>query len=184
MTDASLSSARLRNNGPVAKWRSRAIGARLLSGAAMLVQASIACAQPAYPRSHRMDQLPAGARLLHTQSATVGEPERRIVGSMAEWDALWISLHGGMPAPPLPSVDFSREVVAFATMGTRSTGGFELDIAGTRRIGKDLDVLVIETVPAPGCMLTQVESTPTVAVRVPRAPGVVRFSVQRKTQRC
>ncbi len=150
----------------------------------VLAGATTAWAQHVQKRSQRMDQLPAGARLLHTQSATVGEPERRMVRDGAEWATLWTSLHAGMPAPPLPPVNFAREVVAFATMGTRPTGGFELDVVGTRRVGKDLDVVLVETVPGAECMLTQAETTPTVAVRVPRAPGVVRFSVQRKTQRC
>jgi len=150
----------------------------------MLGGATTACSQNVQTQNQTMDQLPAAARLLQTQSATVGEPEQRIVRDPAAWAALWASLHAGMPAPPLPPVDFEREVVAFATMGTRSTGGFELNVTGTRRVGQDLEVVLVETVPAADCMLPQAETAPTVVVRVPSAPGAMRFTVQRKTQRC
>lgn len=150
----------------------------------MFTAATTACSQRVQKPGQPMDQLPAAARLLLTQSATVGEPERRIVDDQAEWATLWASLHAGLSAPPLPAVDFAREVVAFATMGTRPTGGFAVDISGTRRIGDSLEVVLIETVPAADCMLTQAESGPTVAARVPRARGAIRFMVRQKTEPC
>jgi len=167
----------VRELAPV-RWRSGLLVMLMLAGA------TTACSQNVQTQSQTMDPLTAGARLLHTQSATVGEPEQRIVRDQAQWAALWTSLHAGMPAPPLPPVDFSLEVVAFATMGTRPTGGFELDVAGTQKVGTGLDVVLVETVPAADCMLTQAETAPTVAVRVPRAAGTMRFTVQRKTARC
>ena len=160
------------------RWRSSTLCILMLAGA------TTACSQNVHEAGRTMDHLPAGARLLQTQSATVGEPERRIVRNRAEWMTLWTSLHAGMPAPPLPAVDFAQELVIFATMGTRPTGGFELDISGTRRVGNDLDVILVETVPAKDCMLTQAETAPTVIARVPRASWVIQFTVQRKTLRC
>jgi hypothetical protein len=161
----------------IMRWRAGLLGTILFACASHVEAQHV-------QRGSRMIQLPAGARLLHTQSATVGEPEQRIVRTRAEWATLWASLYAGMPAPPLPSVDFARDVVVFATLGSRPTGGFDLDVVGTRRAGDDLDVVLVETVPAPDCMQTQAESAPTVAARIARVHGTMRFVVQRRTSRC
>ena len=99
----------------------------------MLGGATTACSQNVQTQNQTMDQLPAAARLLQTQSAIVGEPEQRIVRDPAAWAALWASLHAGMRAPPLPPVDFEREVVAFATMGTRRSNSAVSRCNGCKR---------------------------------------------------
>src|SRR5688500_5722691 len=54
---------------------------------------------------------------------------RSVIQDVATWSALWaqiVSTHS--PKPPVPAVDFSREMVLFAAMGTRNSGGFVMSI--------------------------------------------------------
>lgn len=136
-------------------------------------------------RQPRMIALPASARLLHSMNARVGEPEQRVIRDSEGWNALWSQLYAGLVPPPLPAVDFSRELVAFITPGGKPTAGFDIDVEGTSRGAVDaLRVHVVETVPAADCMLAQVMTAPAVAVRLPRVRGEVQFIIRRVTQRC
>jgi hypothetical protein len=120
-----------------------------------------------------VDTLGKDARLYKATNARVGEPETRVIRDAKDWASTWASLHAGLPAPPLPHVDFKTNAVVFVALGPRNTGGFDVDVERVdRRTPNDLVVHVVETSPGEGCMSTQVITSPAVAVRVPRAAHV------------
>jgi hypothetical protein len=93
-----------------------------------------------------------------------------VVRTPAEWSALW-SKHGGggAGAPALPAVDFSRNMVLAAFLGTRRTAGYAVRISGATEEGKKLAVRVSERKPPPGAVTAQVITAPFHIVAVPKS---------------
>jgi beta-glucuronidase len=120
-----------------------------------------------------VDTVGTNAVLYKATNARVGEAESRVIRDAKDWASTWASLHAGLPAPPLPHVDFSREVVVFVALGPRNTGGFDVNVERiSRRPPNDLVVRIVETSPGDGCMSTQMITSPAIAVRAPRAAQV------------
>lgn len=102
------------------------------------------------------------------------EPRRTIVRDAAEWRALWAA-HAG-PDSEAPVVDFGSHMVAAAFAGERPTPGFQVEIAGLRRDGSALTLIVTERAPASGMAAAQMIVTPFHIVALPREAGDVRFA--------
>jgi len=94
------------------------------------------------------------------------------------WRALW-RRHAAtvLPRPEPPAVDFEREMVVGVTLGTRSTGGFGVEVARVVAAEDGLFVEATERAPAPGAMVPQVITQPFHMVAVPRREGDVRLSM-------
>jgi hypothetical protein len=78
----------------------------------------------------------------------------------------------------VPSVDFSKEIVAAVFLGTRPTGGFSVEIVGTRVEGDALVVEYAEQRPGRADIVSQVLTSPFHIVRLPTHKGPVRFQRQ------
>jgi len=90
----------------------------------------------------------------------------------AEWAALW-KAHAF--DRPLPAVDFSREMVIGAFMGSRPTAGFDMEIVAATDRNGTLVVTYRETTPQAGAMTAQVLVAPYHIVAVPKHVGRVTF---------
>lgn len=114
------------------------------------------------------------------------EPARGTVRTAEEWGQVWQTLHAGLsPMPPLPAIDFDREMVVLAAAGTRSNGCYALDITGARRRGNGgVELEVTETVPGPTCACTEALTQPVHVVKVVRVPGPETFVERRSQRRC
>ena len=82
-------------------------------------------------------------------------------------------------------MDFSRDAVVVVAGGQRSTGGYSIAVDQALRTGSELSLNVIETTPAPGCIMTQALTQP-VDVVVVAAGGVESwgFSERMVAQNC
>ena len=87
----------------------------------------------------------------------------------------WKSLHAGVPGNPAPAVDFGTQTVFLVALGQRNTGGYTVHIDRIVRTGDSTSVLYTVTSPGPGCMTSQMMSSPVVAVSTSRVTGAVRF---------
>jgi hypothetical protein len=93
----------------------------------------------------------------------------QLLRTPAELAAAWTAAHASsLTQPPQPSVDFARETMLAVFMGTRSSGGYGLDVAGVTFEGGDLFVDLVEIRPEPGSMVTQALTSPWMVVRIPR----------------
>jgi hypothetical protein len=91
----------------------------------------------------------------------------------AEWTTVWREHAGGRTRP---AVDFARSMVVGVFLGSRSTGGYTVDITRIERQGADLVVTYRERKPDPADMVTQVITMPYHLVTVERFAGPVRFT--------
>jgi hypothetical protein len=102
----------------------------------------------------------------------INDASELVVRSPTEWDALW-KAHAGLK--PIPAVDFSQELIAAVFLGTRPSGGFGVEILGTRREAAALVIEYRERAPAAGDIVTQALTSPFHIVKVPRFDGPIRF---------
>ena len=132
-----------------------------------------------------------------------------VVRDAAAWAALWTE-HAGAGTPP--AVDFTREMVVGLWLGARPTGGYSVEFlrmvvpytlyvggwcppcpdgfmcpgapcfGGTPVSGFLMDAR--ETVPGPGCAVSQGATYPFVLVKVPRVEGPGTYSYVLATRNC
>lgn len=102
-----------------------------------------------------------------------------VVRTRAEWLSLW-------PASlPVPTVDFSREMILVAFSGERPSIGHAIALERITKEKGTLHVAVEERLPAPGCPFPPGATYPAALVAVPRHLGEVRFAVrQNRAQSC
>jgi hypothetical protein len=101
------------------------------------------------------------------------ESAREVVArTPAEWTALWKQhAPGGKPT----AVDFRRSMIVGVFLGSRSTGGYSVDVTRIERKGTALVVTYREGRPAPTDMVTQVLTSPYHLVSTERFAGPVHF---------
>jgi hypothetical protein len=64
-----------------------------------------------------------------------------------------------------PAVDFTKEFVFAAKLGTRSNGGFDLSIKSVTETDTKIEIVFQETTPGKGCMVTQAVINPYIIAR-------------------
>jgi len=100
----------------------------------------------------------------------------RIVRDPVAWEALWAEhVAGRVPAPPLPPVDFSREMVLAYFLGEKPTSGYAVEIREIAVSEGRVLVHVAVTTPPPGAPVLQVLTQPFHIVRAPRSELPVEF---------
>jgi len=107
----------------------------------------------------------------------VTEPKRVVITNEEEWAELWRRVHTvRIPAPELPTVDFSKNMVLAVFMGQKPTSGYGVQITEVTRANGEIVVKVKETTPPKGAIVLQVLTQPFHIVVVPKVEGKVRFT--------
>ncbi len=110
---------------------------------------------------------------------------QQVIRDEASWRALWTKLHANMtPEPARPAVDFSKEMLVVAAMGSRGHGGYRVTIDAASMKDGVLTVNVTETSPGANCMNVMMMTAPVTIARLPASSGEVKFDVVRKTVPC
>ena len=113
------------------------------------------------------------------------ERSRQVIRTSAAWEEVWRQLHEGRSdVPERPAVDFETSMVVLATMGSRRSGGYDIDVESVHRNGESMYVVVTERSPGESCGVTAAITTPATAVRVPRADGEVEFVEKDSVHEC
>lgn len=108
-----------------------------------------------------------------------------VVRDAAAWSALWQRIHAGqLPIPSLPEVDFSREVIVSAAMGTQSSGGYNILLTGASEDARGVEIRVLESSPGAGCGTTTALTQPVDLARMARQDVPIRFVASRQVREC
>jgi hypothetical protein len=137
-------------------------------------------------------EMPRQAVAVATQAVLAATPwsgyttaERVVITTDAEWSAAWARIHQGhSPQPPRPVVDFSRDVVILAAMGTRPSTGYSVSITEVRVHAGTFYVRVVEQAPGRRCATGDAITAPIHAVRAPREATAAQFVAVRTETRC
>jgi hypothetical protein len=106
---------------------------------------------------------------------------RLVVRDSAAWQGVWATLHvGAVHVPPLPPIDFQREIVIVAALGGRAAAGYAIAIDTVRRAGEEIEAVVRTFVPGERCGGGVAFVEPADAVRVPRSERAVTFTERRQ----
>src|SRR5262244_523922 len=106
----------------------------------------------------------------------VGQPTQIVVRSQNDWAELWSRhMRAQSAPPPLPSVDFSRDMVVALFMGERPTGGYAIEVTRIERTAQGLSVHYRTSRPAPSATQMQALTQPFHLVTVPRVDDPVTF---------
>ena len=102
-----------------------------------------------------------------TQYSGIRDSQRVVIRDSQAWQRYWAEIHRPfIPSPAMPEVDFSREIVVLAAMGTRPTGGFIIRIDTATVDSNRVLVQVTQVVPGKGCAVPAAVTQPVDMVRV------------------
>ena len=120
------------------------------------------------------------------QSGVGGEgPQVFKLDTQAGWEELWSRHQANVsPAPGVPDVDFSREMVIAAVDQTEPSGGYRFEITGIEEVEGRLVVRVSKTIPGPDCIVTAVITQPFHLVRMAKSNLEPELVLSEETYRC
>jgi hypothetical protein len=122
-----------------------------------------------------IDRLRDGDHAYSTYSG-IADSTSVVVRDSATWRQLWAELtRPFIPPPPLPTIDFAREMIVVAALGSRPTAGYDIVIEGAARDSTGLEVAVRRTNPGAGCPVLAVVTQPVDLARVPTLAVDTRF---------
>jgi len=115
-------------------------------------------------RSLLIRSLPKGAL------SGIKEAKQEVIRDAAAWER-FRKQHSisEQSAERIPPVDFSKEMIVAATMGTKRTGGYTIEIVRVEPTEKSLKIFVKRTSPPPGALTIQALTAPFHFVAVPKS---------------
>lgn len=106
------------------------------------------------------------------------KPNKLVVRSASQWVNVWNTHYRAATpdsSPPVPNVDWSREMVLVAFMGTCPSGGHSIRIGEARVEKGALIVTVVEQRPGPNSITTQALTSPYHAVALARTSLPIKW---------
>ena len=158
---------------------------RLLGSCCPRTDSAIYDLMSRYEATAPADRPPELAILPYRMNSGIEDARRVVVRDSSAWAALWPEILGShSPKPPLPAVDFSREMLVVVSMGTRSSGGYTIGIDGVRLLGDSLRVDITEQSPGPTCGTTAALTAPVALARLERSELPLSYAVSRAVTDC
>ncbi|HTJ23319.1 MAG TPA: protease complex subunit PrcB family protein [Gemmatimonadaceae bacterium] len=120
-------------------------------------------------------RLRTGATAYTTYSG-LNDSVRAVVRDSTAWLELWRAINRPFyPPPPLPPVDFERDMIVIAALGTRPTAGYDIVIEGARQDSAAVEIALRTLSPAPGCPVSAAMTQPVDLATIPASQRAVRF---------
>lgn len=106
----------------------------------------------------------------------VGDSLRVVIRDSLQWRQLWERINRPFfPQPALPPIDFGREMIVVAGLGTRPSSGYDVVIESAARDAVGIEVALRRAAPAPGCPVAAAMTQPLDLARIPASADSVRF---------
>lgn len=120
-----------------------------------------------------------------TYYSGLDQAERMVVRDEATWGQVWVAIwRGHSPLPPVPQVDFEREMLVVVALGGRPTGGFGIFADSAFMEGEGLVIRVRTIAPGSRCFTTGALTQPVDVARVPRMELAVHFRDRPEVHDC
>ncbi len=169
----------------------------LLIGVTLFVLAACVGEEEVSPEPAPSDQnapaAPTDGSSLTFESIEVGQrsgvsgsgPQLFKIETQAQWEEFWSQHQASViPAPDLPQVDFSRQMVIAVVDQDEPSGGFSFEITGIEDEGGRLAVRVRKDVPGPDCVVTAVITQPFHIVRTVQSDLQPELAISEETYSC
>lgn len=113
------------------------------------------------------------------------EAQNRVIRDAAVFGKFWNRLHEGQkPLPPVPEIDFSREMVVATVLGTKPTGGYVAEITEIAAGAGQVGILVTNSIPGSGCGVTTALTNPYHIVKMERSDLEAAFFEEEAVNEC
>jgi len=113
------------------------------------------------------------------------EAQNRVIRDAAVFGEFWNRLHEGQnPLPPVPEIDFSRDMVVVTVLGTKPTGGYDTEITEIAAGGGRVGILVTNGIPGSDCGVTTALTNPYHIVRLERSDLEAAFYKEEAVKEC
>jgi hypothetical protein len=146
-----------------------------------------ACSSPNGPDASQplsVTRLRAGT-LSFSYHSGITQSQRLVIRDQAAWQQVWNDVYRfTFPAPELPTVDFTREMVVVAALGQKPTGGYSIFIDGATETANGVTINVRSVSPGANCAVTLALTSPVDIARVTRREAAVSFAETAATQNC
>lgn len=120
-----------------------------------------------------------------TFSSGLRAPQRSVVRDEGAWREAWAAIWSNhSPTPPLPAVDFTREMIIVVALGERRSGGYSILIDSAAVSDGGLVIWVHTISPGPRCVTTGALTQPVDAARLPQLPGRAEFRERAEVSDC
>jgi len=118
-------------------------------------------------------------------SSSFPDSARIVVRDAELWTKLWGQIwQDHSPIPPVADVDFSRDMLIVAGLGTRPSGGYAIQIDSVYRRPQNLEVVLRKISPDANCIVTGALTHPIDIARVPRTNLPVHFRERSLIRKC
>ncbi len=105
-------------------------------------------------------------------------PQVQVVQDAASFERLFTRVMAAtVPAPTPPAVDFTKDMVVYASLGEKPTAGYGVTIESIACVQATLKVKLAASAPKPGAMVAQVITNPYAIVATPRCPDLKSVEV-------
>ena len=113
------------------------------------------------------------------------QPATLVVRTQQTWQSAWDQMYVNYgQKPPLPAIDFSREMIVIAAAGIKNTGGYNIVLTGASETDGVVTIQVLENGPGSNCGVTLALTQPVDLARLARRDGTVLFSVMSNVKDC
>lgn len=155
-------------------------------GGLIMVLTMVACgASPAGPSQTTLTVTRLAPNIRMPIDSGIERETLSVIKDPAAWQTLWNSIHANVsPAPALPAVDFTREMILVAAAGQKPSSGYAMTITSAVEANGEVTVSVDAMSPGSKCVGLTVMTSPVDLARVTRRDGPVRFNVARRTRDC
>ncbi|MBI4895374.1 MAG: protease complex subunit PrcB family protein [Candidatus Aenigmarchaeota archaeon] len=116
-----------------------------------------------------------------------GDVERGnyILKKATEWKDLWTKInYYNSPIPPVPDVNFSKEMVVALFAGRKYTSGYYIEVSHIDEKVDGITVFVKEYSPGVNCLTSQVLTYPFNIVKIPRTEKEIGFNTEEVVLNC
>jgi hypothetical protein len=148
----------------------------LLLVAACACHGALASGQPGLSREGSSLTRLGSSNASFTVFSGFTDSARLVVRDSVAWTETWRTIHRPfIPPPPVPPIDFSREMVLIAALGARPSEGYEIVFESVREDTSGIEVDLRVSGPARGCPVAAAVTQPVDLARIAASARSVRF---------
>ena len=125
--------------------------------------------------------------LSETEDATATDVQAEstwVIRDQDQFQRIWDRFFARRFDRPMPTIDFTTQMVVVVTMGPQPTAGYAVRITRVSRNERGIVVHVTTSSPGPNCTVAQVRTLPTAFSRLRKTDRPVHFEFTRTTRDC
>lgn len=171
--------------GPDAARASPGHPPRLLGWCCPTSDSAIMALLERYEATEAARRPPELAIVPYRHSSGIEERRQAVIRDSTTWARVWTEIMGShRPGAPLPAVDFAREMLVVASMGTRSSGGYSMAVDSIRAARDTVFLRIREYSPGSQCGTTGALTAPVGLARLERSEQPIAFDIEARTLEC